>query len=719
MANPTPSQPQNRNSTEVIDLGRLLGLLLDNKWLIAGITTFFALAGVIYALCATPVYQADALVQVEQKKGGVPGLSEMSEMLGSSDSEAATEIELIKSRMIIGQTVDELNLTVQIEPLFPYGAGKGLAARLGWQAGSLRVGRFDVPDAYAGQPFELELLENGAYRLSQNGEEVLQGKAGEAAQSPDGIRLLVSDLQGEAGQRFSLTKLPALQVINELQQQLMVSEKGKKTGMLALGLNGDDRDVIRTVLESVARNYVLKNIERNAAEAEKSLQFLQSHLPDVRRSLESSEQKLNSYRQKNESVDLNLEAKAVLDTMVSLETQLNQLTFKEADISQQFTKAHPAYVSLLEKRRTLLQEKERINQQVQRMPKVQQDVLRLTRDVQVGQEIYLQLLNKVQELNILKAGTVGNVRIIDHAAVQIKPVKPKKSLLVVITTLLGGMLSVVLMLIRAAFNRGVEGPDELEKQGINVYATVPLSSWQQEHSKKQQKGKKLTLLAQHNPADLSIETLRNLRTSLHFAMMEARNNVLMVTGPSPAIGKTFITSNLAAVVAQGGQKVLLIDADMRKGYLHHYSAASCKAGLSNYLSGQKEQQQIITADQQQGFDFIARGQVPPNPSELLMHPRFAALLEWASQHYDLVLVDTPPLLAVTDAAIVGRLAGTTLLVARFGVTAVKEIEITQRRLEQNGIEVKGVILNAMEKRAAGYYGSSYGYYQYSYQNSKN
>lgn len=208
MANPTPSQPQNRNSAEVIDLGRLLGLLLDNKWLIAGITTFFALAGVIYVLCATPIYQADALVQVEQKKGGVPGLSEVSEMLGSSDSEAATEIELIKSRMIIGQTVDELNLTVQIKPLFPYGAGKGLAARLGWQAGSLRVGRFDVPDASAGQPFELELLENGAYRLSQNGEEVLQGKAGEAAQSPDGIRLLVSDLQGEAGQRFSLTRLP-------------------------------------------------------------------------------------------------------------------------------------------------------------------------------------------------------------------------------------------------------------------------------------------------------------------------------------------------------------------------------------------------------------------------------------------------------------------------------------------------------------------------------
>lgn len=718
MATTTPPQPQNRNTAEVIDLGRLLGLLLDNKWLIAGITGFFALAGVLYALCATPVYQADALVQVEQKKGGVPGLSEVSEMLGSSDSEAATEIELIKSRMIIGQTVEELNLDVQIAPDFPYGVGKGLAARLGWQPGTLQVGRFQVPATYEGQTFALQLQDNGAYQLSFDGTELLQGKAGELAQTQDGIRLLVSDLQGEAGQRFTLTKLPELQVINDLQQDLMVSEKGKKTGMLAMSLNGDDRDAIRTVLESVARNYVLKNIERNTAEAEKSLQFLQSHLPDVRSSLEASEQKLNSYRQKNESVDLNLEAKAALDTMVALETQLNELTFKESDIAQQFTKSHPAYISLLEKRHTLLKEKERINQQVQKLPKVQQDVLRLTRDVQVGQEIYLQLLNKVQELNILKAGTVGNVRIIDHAAVKIQPVKPKKSLLVVIATLLGGMLSVALVLIRAAFNRGVEGPDELEKLGVNVYASVPLSARQTEQIKKQQKGKKLTLLAQHNPADLSIEALRNLRTSLHFAMMEARNNVLMITGPSPAIGKTFITSNLASVIAHGGQKVLLIDADMRKGHLHHYSGTAGKTGLSDYLCGQKELQQIIVSGEQPGLDFIARGQVPPNPSELLMHPRFAALLEWASQHYDLVLVDTPPLLAVTDAAIVGRLAGTTLLVARFGVTAAKEIEITQRRLEQNGIEVKGAILNAMEKRAAGYYGGSYWYYQYQYESSK-
>ncbi|MCF5910712.1 polysaccharide biosynthesis tyrosine autokinase [Aeromonas veronii] len=723
MATTTSSQQQNRNNAEVIDLGRLLGLMLDNKWLISGITCFFAIAGVLYALCATPIYQADALVQVEQKTSGITGLSEVTDMLGSGgDSEAATEIQLIKSRMILGQTVEELNLNIDVQPKFPFGAGKGVAKRLGWQAGTVLVSRFQVPELYEKQAFELTLLGNNQYQLSFDGNEILKGKAGELAQNADGIHLLVTDLQGETGQKFTLTKLPALKVINDLQQDLMVSEKGKKTGMLSITLQGDDRKQVREIIENIARTYVMENIERNSAEAEKSLQFLQSHLPGVRASLEESEQKLNTYRQKNESVDLGLEAKAALDTMVALETQLNELTFKESDIAQQFTKSHPAYVALLEKKQTLMKEKERINQQVQKLPKVQQEVLRLTRDVQVGQEIYVQLLNKVQELNILKAGTVGNVRIIDDAAVQIDPVKPKKALVAVIATLLGGMLSVALVLVRAAFNRGIEGPEELEKLGMNVYASVPLSDWQAEQAKKQKNrhARKETLLAQHNPADLSIEALRSLRTSLHFAMMEARNNVLMITGPGPGIGKSFIIGNLASVIAHSEQKILLIDADMRKGHLHDYFArADKKHGLSDYLSGQRELDSVIVHSEQTHLDFIARGQEPPNPSELLMHPRFASLLEWASQHYDLVLVDTPPLLAVTDAAIVGRLVGTTLLVVRFAITAAKEAEITQHRLEQNGIEVKGVILNAMERRAAGYYGGSYGYYQYSYQSAKN
>ena len=118
--------------------------------------------------------------------------------------------------------------------------------------------------------------------------------------------------------------------------------------------------------------------------------------------------------------------------------------------------------------------------------------------------------------------------------------------------------------------------------------------------------------------------------------------------------------------------------------------------------------------QVENLDVVTRGQVPPNPSELLMHPRFVEFVEQVSKEYDLVIIDTPPVLAVTDPSIVGALAGTTLMVARFDQTTLKEIEVAQGRFEQSGVEVKGVILNAVEKKASNSYGYGYGYYNYAY-----
>jgi len=245
---------QNRSQAEVIELGRLLGLLLDSKWLILSGTTIFAIIGIVYALCATPIYKADALVQVEQKSGGIPGLSDMSDLLGNDNAEAATEIELIKSRMILGQTVDDLKLDMQVQPLFPYGVGKGIAERMGWQAGTLVIGHFRVPSGYDDQVFEFEALGEGRYRLILDDSQLLSGQIGEVSETADGMSILVNDLNAAVGERFSLSHQHRLQVINDLQQAVTVSEKGKKTGMLALSMEGDDPEAIRATLESIARN---------------------------------------------------------------------------------------------------------------------------------------------------------------------------------------------------------------------------------------------------------------------------------------------------------------------------------------------------------------------------------------------------------------------------------------------------------------------------------
>jgi tyrosine-protein kinase Etk/Wzc len=468
---------------------------------------------------------------------------------------------------------------------------------------------------------------------------------------------------------------------------------------------------------------LIQNVERKSEEAAKSLAFLKEQLPQVRDSLNTAEDKLNSFRQANDSVDLSLEAKSVLDTIVGVEAQLNELTFKESEISKLYTKEHPAYRALLEKRATLQKEKDKLNQRVSKMPQTQQEILRLTRDVDAGKEIYMQLLNRQQELSITKASTVGNVRIIDTAVTQPKPVKPKKTLIVIIFTLLGGIASVAVVLLKSVLHRGIESPEQLEDQGINVYASIPLSEWQQKkdiemlmRGNKKTNTRSKTLLAVGNPADLAIEAVRSLRTSLHFAMLEAKNNVLMVCGASPNIGKTFVSINLAAVIAQAGQRVLVIDADMRKGYSHSLLNTDWHNGLSDILSAQTTMANSVRKTEIENLDFIPRGQIPPNPSELLMGARFNELIDWASKNYDIVMIDTPPILAVTDAAIIGHRAGTSLMIARFASNTVKEIEVSIRRFNQNGIDVKGVILNAVEKRASSYYGD-YGYYQYEYRSN--
>ncbi len=699
-----------------IDLGRLLGYLIDGRWWIVTITALFMVLGVAYALLATPVFKANALLQVEKKASGAALLGDMADVLGGEQPDAAAEIELLTSRMVLGRTVQELHLDTVVTPNFLPLVGRGLSRLMGHPYPKMAVSRFEVAPELLGTPLTLTVSADKHFTLEVEGL-VLEGQVGKLLEKED-VTLLLSDVAADEGQVFTLVKQPLLDVIAELQSGLQVSEKGKNTGIISLALEGDDKGRIRAVLNNISQNYLQQNVVRKTEEAQKSLDFLQTHLPQVKEELNRSEEQLNVYRQQNESVDLSLEAKAALDTMVGLEKQLNELTFREAELQQLYTRQHPAYIALMEKRQTLMNTKNAINKSIKRLPKTQQEILRLTRDVQVGQEIFVQLLNKQQELNIMKAGTIGNVRIIDDAAVETRALKPKKPLIVVLATLLGGMLSVGLILVRAAFHRGVESPEQLEEIGLSVYATIPYSSEQatiEQQQKKRRQAMPLSeaLLAARNPADLAMESLRSLRTSLHFAMMEAKNNIVMISGPGPGLGKTFVSTNFAATLAMGGKKVLVIDADLRKGYMQKVMGQEMGAGLSAYLGGQTEMMQVISKTGFDGLDFVCRGAVPPNPSELLMHPRFKALLDWASEHYDFVIVDSPPILAVTDAAIVGQHVGASLLVARFAQTAVKEVEVAIRRFEQNGVVIKGILLNAVEKKASSYYGH-YGYYQYSY-----
>ncbi len=704
------------NDSEDIDLGRIIGEVIDHRKLIISITALFTLLALTYALFATPIYQADALIQVEQKQANAI-LSNLSQMLPNSQPESAPEISLLQSRMIIGKTVDDLNLQARVRqnyfPIF----GKGFSRITGEKPGSIEVSRLFIPNVGDDTPeIIVKIINENSFEVNI-GDDTVQGKRGEIVDI-NGATLKIDKIEAKPGTEFTIDYVSRLKAITDLQENLTIVDQGKDTGILSISLTGDNKELISKIIDNISDNYLAQNIARQAAQDAKSLDFLNLQLPKVRSDLDIAENKLNQYRSQNDSVDLSLEAKSVLDQIVNVDNQLNELTFRESEISQLYTKEHPTYKALLEKRKTLQDEKMKLNKRVSSMPETQQEILRLSRDVESGRAVYMMLLNRQQELNIAKSSAIGNVRIIDEAVTQPKPVKPKKVLVVILGFLLGCIVSVGMVLLKVFLRRGIESPEQLEELGINVYASIPVSEsfakniTRDSPLKKTKSQETYTFLAVENPADLAIEAIRGLRTSLHFAMMEARNNVLMISGASPNAGKTFISTNLAAIIAQTDKKVLLIDTDMRKRYTHKLFGKSNEQGLSDVLSGKIAIETAVQKELNIGFDFISRGMVPPNPAELLMHKNFGQLISWASSNYDIVILDTPPILAVTDAAIIGNYAGTTLLVARFEVDTAKEIEVSIKRFEHGGVIVKGCILNGVVKKASSYY--SYGYSNYGY-----
>ncbi|TLU65057.1 polysaccharide biosynthesis tyrosine autokinase [Thalassotalea litorea] len=760
--------------SDEIDLTRLFGLLLDKKLFIVAVTAMFTLMGVTYALLATPVYKADALIQIEQKNAGLPGLDELGEMF-ASDSEAVTEIELLKSRMVMGKVVDDLKLTNVVTPNY-FGnngnLGRFFARRYqkladndfnqpwlasvtsehyAWGGEVINVANFSVPRAFEGQNFIITSLGGEEYQLSlaDTPEKVLvKGRVNELAIVDNlragEIRLLITDLLAMPNTQFNLVKRSRSDAIQTLQSSLSVSEKGKSSGILFLTLEGTDKTATELQLDAITHSYVLQNVERMSAEVQNSIQFLEKELPQIKSQLEAAEALLNNFRLENQSVDLSLETQSILKQIVDLDTRIHELSFKETEISQRYTKEHPSYVSLIKKKNDLLEQKALLGNSVKNLPSTQQQILRLTRDVEVNQQIYLALLNNVQQLNVAKAGTVGNVRVVDQAQVAKIAVKPKKPLIVVFATMLGGMFAVAIVLLRAAFNRGITNPKDFEDIGLTLYATIPVSDVQDAFNKKRErvtklqaklrkyrpKSKKATteskidpttnrrkdhelLLAKENPTDLAVEAIRSLRTSLHFAMLEAKNNVVMISGASPEVGKSFVSANLATVIAQSGKKVLIVDADMRRGYLQKMFDMAWDNGLSDHLSHKLSFEQAIKSTDIENLDIVTRGEIPPNPSELLMSEKFEQFVKQASENYDIVLIDTPPIMAVTDPAVVGNHAGTSFMLTRYDISTLKEIGAALERFELNGVEIKGVIFNALEAKANSYY-SDYGYYQYQY-----
>ncbi len=719
---------------EDVDVRTLLGTLGDYKRLILFGTAGFFIASVLYVLLATPKYEANAVVQVERRTPTVPGLSvdTATQAPVAHDSPATTEIQLLTSRHVLGEAVQNLDLDIQTTPArFPligdfiarnYQPEKPGAfaapwfglARYGWGGEQLEIARLDVPEELIGVPLQLVAGERGRYTLFDGeGVPLVNGMVGRAA-SGRGVTVLLQTLHANPGMRFEVKRLNTLAILDQLKQDITAVEQGRDSGVITLRYANADPSLAKQVLEHISKTYVAQNVARNSAEAGKRLEFVKEQLPKVRDELAKAQAELNSFQTRTQTLDVTLQNRALLDQTIALDNSIQQLRIQQADIGGRFTTEHPTYQALLQQISRFQREKASLQGRITQLPDAQQGLFRLTRDVEVTNRTYANLLDQAQQLDIARASAVGYARVIDPAEVNVaNPASPKRLPIVAGGTLLGALLMVSFVLLRQLLRRGVEDPADIELLGLPVYASIPFSEKGRAitlHTGRSRVGRQ-RLLALNAPTDLAMEALRSLRTSLHFARFKTKNNVLMIAAPSPGVGKTFVCANLAVTIAQAGQSVLLIDADMRRGTLHHAVGTRSENGLSELISGQIPLETAVRrVAGAENLSFISRGDVPPNPSELLMHPNFAELVEQVAPEYDIVIIDTPPVLAVTDATVIGHHAGTCLMVVRFGLNQQREIALAKQRLEQNGVEVKGAIFNGVHKRSAGRY--AYSYYEY-------
>jgi tyrosine-protein kinase Etk/Wzc len=584
-----------------------------------------------------------------------------------------------------------------------------------WHNETIELGWLNVPENLLGKAVVLTTLANDRYIVDLGLAGPLNGQVGEMLQNDAaGFALLVNVLDGAAGRQFILQQKHVADVLGGVRNNLSIREKGRQSSILRLVMKGEDPENAVMILDQILRVYLLQNQSRNAAEAESSLVFIQQQLPEARAQVRGAEDKLNAYKMSQNSVDLSFETLSMLQQSIDIETLLNELALQEQELQKRFTQSHPAYRTLLDNRAQLDIRLAEIGNKTEALPETQLEMLRMTLDLEVAQEIFVQLVSRAQELNVIKAGTLANIRVIDTALADPAPITPNKKRIGLLAAVLGLMLSLAFVLIRSFMARGIQSTEEIEQLGIPVYASIQQAKGRYEGAEK--KRGRLKILAQEEPTNITVEALRSLRTSLHFGMLDAKSSLLLVTGAIPKEGKSFVSVNLATVMATAGQNICLVDVDIRRGYLRRYFGVEKSApGLTDILAGNALAEDVIQQDKDSGLYFITTGKYPPNPSEMLMHKRFGEIVGYLDKRFDITILDSAPVLAVTDPIIIGKYAAMILLVVNHLTTSLDQIQAAQKVLANNNLKFTGAVLNHYDaKKSGAAYSYSAANYQYEY-----
>ena len=741
-----------KEDNDEIDLMALLFAILRGWKVIVFFAVLGLIIGILYSRYVNPTFKSDALIQIEENSKGVAALgADISELIGSEVSKAQAEAELIRSRMILEPVVNLLHLRIRLsDPNI--GAldriksnstdtqiNKPEGVSLKTEDGEVRISQFNVSQEYLNQSFTLTRSATGF--VLTNGFDDFKGQIGKAHlfKGTDGqIQITVNDLPAD-GYSVNITKQSLQTTTDQINSALSVVEKGKQTGIIQLSMTGANQQQTSLILKQIVLSYIDQNQSRGSEETTKTISFMETQIPTLKKKLEDSEAVFNDFRKKYGTIDVGKEAELLLTENSQIDAQLNELKLKKADLTTYYTEEHPLVVQINEQLAVLNARKNEIDDTIAGLPEIQREFLQLSADTTINREIYLTLLKNYEQLKIVKAGQIGFARIIDLPISTYKAIAPKKLQIMILAMLLGAMLGTMLVLLKNMLRNVVKDPERIEgKTGVPVVATIPRSPLLTRLRKNKKAPNRLLAYVDNN--SLSYEAIKSLRTNLMFGMpvqgrAGQRAKVILITGESPGVGKSFISANLTEVFAQLDKKVLIIDADMRLGELHRMFSMSQDNGLADYLSQDvthlskpnTQIAEVITSQESNklasfihptgidNIDFMPRGQHPRNPASLLANGSFNHLMAELNLHYDYIVIDSPPVLAASDAMILAQHADKVLMVTRYDDSIEGQLVYAVNQMNKANIKVDGIILNDVQQGIM----SKYSYhYSYAYGNNQ-
>lgn len=730
------SESINRQKNSELDLLGLFDVLRREWKIILLFVSLGIILAVLYSRYVTPIYQSDALVQVDENSQGIPGLGEnISGLIDTEQSKSQAETELIKSRMVLDPVVNLLHLQIRLSDPTISVIDKITRDKINTQLnttdevslqtsdGLAQISQFEVAAEYLDQPFTL--IRSGTGFTLSNAADEFKGQLNVPQQfngTNGDIQITVLNLPSSQ-QPIAITRQSIQFTTNNISSRLKVIEKGDLSGIIQLSMTGSNQQQVSGILKEIVISYVEQSEARSAEETTKTVAFMGTQIPLLKQKLEKSEAVFNTFRERYGTIDVGREAELLLTENAQIETQLNELKLNKAELTTYYTDEHPMVIQINDQLRVLNDRKQSINNTVAGLPEIQREFLQLSEDVAINREIYLTMLKNYEQLKIVEAGQTGYTRIVDLPVDTYVPIAPNKTLIILAGLLFGALLGIMSVMLKHLLRSDVKDPNGLEdRMGVPVLVMIPRS----QPLKKLIDGKKSAgrLLTYIDKSSLSYEAIKSLRTYLMLgqpAMSKARavgadstrGQVILITGESPHGGKSFITANLAEVFSHLNKKILVIDADMRMGNLHSVFAIEQNFGLSEYFTGEADSASRIThVTLIDNIDFIPRGQNAHDPSSWLASDKFSDLMAQLAGHYDYILIDSPPVLAASDAVIISQYADTVLMVTKYNDPLEEQLAYAIKQMEKANTKVDGIVINDMQQskkdKRSYYYNYEYG-----------